>query len=120
MAEPTSSATVIALPTLGVIGTAFGMSYTLLLIGLAAGLLRMGPSPKMGRFGAFTSITLSALLAGSVGPVAGSMAGNFFNLSNSQEELRICAAVLLGYGWQSVAPVLVDLMKQRLGGNNQQ
>lgn len=119
MAEPTSSATVIALPTLGVIGTAFGMSYGLLLIGFTAGLIRMGTAPKMRRFGAFTSITLSALLAGSVAPVAGSMVGNFFNLSNSQEELRVCAAVLLGYGWQSIAPVLVDLMKQRLGGSNQ-
>lgn len=119
MAEPTSSATVIALPTLGVIGTAFGMSYTLLLVGFAAGLIRMGPAPKMGRFGAYSSITLSTLLAGSVAPVAGSMVGRTFNLPNSQEELSLCAAVLLGLFWQSVLPWIGELVKQRLGGNSQ-
>lgn len=120
MSEPTTSATVIALPTISLAGSIFGMSYVLLLIGLGAGLLRMGPAPKMSRLAAYTSIMLSAFLAGGVAPVLGAMMGSFFNLPNSQDELRVCAAVVLGYGWQSIAPVLVDLMKQRLGGGGMQ
>ena len=48
------------------------------------------------------------------------MTANFFGLANPIEELRICAAFLLGYGWQTITPVLVDLVKQRLGGGGYQ
>jgi ABC-type multidrug transport system permease subunit len=120
MTEPTT-ATVAALSgvTVTVAGSIFGMQYSLLLIGLFAGLLRLGQVSATSRAAAFSSVTLSAMLAGAVAPVAGSMTASFFNLANTPEELRICAAFLLGYGWQSITPVLVDLIKQKLGGGSQ-
>lgn len=120
MTEPaTSTAAALSVGTVTLVGSIFGMQYNLLLIGLFGGLLRLGQASSMTRKAAFSSVTLSAMLAGAVSPVAGSMTAGFFGLPNSPEELRICAAFLLGYGWQSITPVLVDLVKQRLGGGSQ-
>ena len=119
MSEPaTSTAAAFSVGTVTLVGSIFGMHYNLLLIGLFGGLLRLGQASSMTRKAAFSSVTLSAMLAGAVSPVAGSMTAGFFGLPNSPEELRICAAFLLGYGWQSITPVLVDLVKQRLGGGS--
>lgn len=121
MTEPaTSTAAALSVGTVTLVGSIFGMHYDLLLIGLFGGLLRLGQVKSISRKAAFTSITLSAMLAGAVSPVAGSMTASFFGLANPMEELRICAAFLLGYGWQTITPVLVDLVKQRLGGGGYQ
>lgn len=120
MTEPaTTAAAALSVGTVTVVGSIFGMQYSLLLIGLFAGLLRLGQAAAISRAAAFSSVTLSAMLAGAVAPVAGSMTASFFGLQNPPDELRICAAFLLGYGWQSITPVLVDLVKQRLGGGVQ-
>lgn len=120
MTEPaTTAAAALSVGTVTVVGSIFGMQYSLLLIGLFAGLLRLGQISAISRAAAFSSVTLSAMLAGAVAPVAGSMTASFFGVTASQEELRICAAFVLGYGWQSIAPVVIDLMKQRLGGGAQ-
>jgi hypothetical protein len=121
MTEPaTSTAAALSVGTVTLVGSIFGMHYDLLLIGLFGGLLRLGQVKSISRKAAFTSVTLSAMLAGAVAPVAGSMTANFFGLANPIQELRICAAFLLGYGWQIITPVLVDLVKQRLGGGGYQ
>jgi hypothetical protein len=121
MAEPVSPvAAALSVGTVTLVGSIFGMRYDLLLIGLFGGLLRLGQMQTTSRKAAFSSITLSAMLAGAVSPVAGAVTANFFGLQNPLEEIRICAAFLLGYGWQSLTPVLVDLIKQRLGGGAQQ
>ncbi len=121
MTEPVSpAAAALSFGTVTLVGSIFGMRYDLLLIGLFGGLLRLGQVQSTSRKAAFSSVTLSAMLAGAVSPVAGAMTANFFGLPNPIDELRICAAFLLGYGWQSITPVLVDLVKQRLGGGAQQ
>lgn len=120
MTEPVSpAAAALSFGTVTLVGSIFGMRYDLLLIGLFGGLLRLGQVETTSRKAAFTSVTLSAMLAGAVSPVAGAMTANFFGLANPIDELRICAAFMLGYGWQSITPVLVDLVKQRLGGGAQ-
>lgn len=120
MTEPATTTTALSVGTVTLVGSIFGMHYDLLLIGLFGGLLRLGQAQITSRKGAFASVTLSTMLAGAVAPVAGSMTANFFGLANPIEELRICAAFLLGYGWQTITPVLVDFVKQKLGGGYQQ
>ena len=120
MTEPATTTAALSVGTVTLVGSIFGMQYSLLLIGLFGGLLRLGQANITSRKAAFTSVTLSSMLAGAVAPVAGSMTANFFGLANPIEELRICAAFLLGYGWQTITPVLVDLVKQKLGGGGYQ
>ena len=119
MTEPVSTAatgTAISVGTVTLVGTVFGMRYDLLLLGLFGGLLRLSKDERTNRKAAFSSVALSTLLAGAVSPVAGAFFAHLFNLQANVDEFRICAAVLIGYGWQAMMPAIWDLIIQKYGG----
>lgn len=108
MAElSTTTAAAISVGTVSLVGTFLGMHYDALLLGLFGGLLMLARQQPASRFTAFSGVTLSSLLAGAISPVTSSIIVGYMSMI-SLEEARICSAAIVGCGWQSFAPVLLD------------
>lgn len=62
MSEPfTPTAAAISVGSVAIVGTIFGMQYTMLLIGLFAGLIRLGQQKVTSRANAVSTVVLSSL-----------------------------------------------------------
>lgn len=119
MTEPTTAATTLSVTTLTVTGAILGMQYSLLLLGLLGVLLSLGIQERKNRLAAFSLVAISTLFSGALSPVAAAVVAKYFDLQANVDEIRVGAAVLIGYGWQSIAPGLWSLIKQKLGGGSQ-
>lgn len=119
MAEPSStSAVAFTVGTVSVVGTFMGMHYDALLLGLFGGLIMLARQESATRMIAFSSVTLSALFAGATSPVAASIIISYTK-TISIEEARIFCAAIIGCGWQYIAPVMMDFVRQSLGSIRQ-
>ena len=119
MAEPsTTSVAAFTVGTVSVVGTFLGMHYDALLLGLLGGLIMLARQREATRLIAFSSVTLSTLLAGAMSPVAASVVVAY-TTAMTLDEARISCAALIGCGWQSMAPIVTDFIKQSLGAIRQ-
>ena len=111
MAEPSStSAAAFTVGTVSVVGTFLGMHYDALLLGLFGGLIMLARQQAATRLIAFSSVTLSAIFAGAMSPVAASVVVAYTQ-ALSLDEARISSAAVIGCGWQSIAPILTDFIR---------
>lgn len=118
MTEPISTAatgTAISVGTVTLVGTVFGMRYDLLLLGLFGVLCSLAVQEKKKRTTAFSLVAISTLFSGAISPVAGAVLAKWLDLPGNVEDLRICAAPVIGFGWQAIAPAVWGLMTQRYG-----
>ncbi len=114
MAEPSSTtAAAISVGTVSIVGTFLGMHYDALLLGLFGGLLMLARQQATNRFTAFSGVTLSALFAGAISPVTASIIVSYVSFI-TLEEARICSAAVVGCGWQSFAPIILDNLSATL------
>ena len=112
MAEPsTTSVVAITVGTVSVVGTFLGMHYDALLLGLLGGLIMLARQSEATRLIAFSSVTLRTLFAGAMSPVAASVVVAY-TTKMTLDEARISCATLIGCGWQSMAPIITDFVKQ--------
>lgn len=119
MAEPsTTSVAAFTVGTVSVVGTFLGMHYDALLLGLFGGLIMLARQESATRLIAFSSVTLSTLFAGAMSPIAASVLVAYTQ-ALSLDEARISCAALIGCGWQSMAPIATDFIKQSLGAIRQ-
>jgi hypothetical protein len=115
MAEPSStSAAAFTVGTVSIVGTFLGMHYDALLLGLFGGLIMLARQQAATRLIAFSSVTLSTLFAGAMSPVAASVVVAY-TAALTLDEARISCAALIGCGWQSMAPIITDFVKQSFG-----
>lgn len=121
MSEPfTPAAAAITVGSVTFIGTIFGMQYSLLLIGLFAGLIRLGQQKRESRTNAVSTVALSSLMAGAVAPVVAAYAEKHYSLGPSKTEaMEVCAAFILGYAWQTAASLLTEAVRARFAGWSQ-
>ena len=116
MAEPsTTSVAAFTVGTVSVVGTFLGMHYDALLLGLFGGLIMLARQQASTRLLAFSSVTLSTLFAGAMSPVAASVVVAY-TAAMTLDEARISCAALIGCGWQSMAPLITDFVKQLFAG----
>lgn len=117
MPEPTGTAgTVFAVTSLSVAGTAFGIPYEPLVLGLGAGLLALKKSENMGNTGAVIKVTVSALFAGAGAPVATEAARVAFGLASPAVQ-PLCALVI-GFGWKPIALAAWTFVRNKWGAQN--
>lgn len=126
--EPSTSSAAgltLAVGTVSLVGTLFGMHYDALLFGLFGGLIFLSRSPKVSRSQAVSGVLASALLAGTFANATSVVLGAYYPVLHQVggDPLRRAFAMMIGSGWQVVVPVVFGVLKQwlaKVAGSNTQ
>lgn len=121
MAEPASSAASGIALSAGVItitGSFLGLQYDYLLAGMFGGLVALSFASQSSRMRMAASVVASAVLAAFSTPIIALLAAEHFpSIARAGEEpLRMFCAVLIGISTQTVVPLGLNILKNRLGG----
>ncbi|WP_032137120.1 hypothetical protein [Kingella negevensis] len=106
--ETTTTAYVLNVGTVGVVGTFLGMPLDALFLGAFSGFLVLGFNKVSSRMNGLVTVCMGTLLAGSLSPVIIRYLAYHFDLADSFEEeirvLRPLVPVMIGSGWQWALP----------------